>query len=244
MDKPILNVEGLSYVYGNKLALNKVYFSVNKGECCILLGPNGAGKSTLFALMTRLLDSRDGRIEINGWDLKKQSAQALMGLGVVFQQSTLDLDLTVLQNLHYHASLFGIGYQQASISIQRELERQDMYDRRFEKVRELNGGHKRRLEMARALLNKPSLLLLDEPTVGLDVPSRKAMVEYVHDLCERDHLSVVWATHLIDEVRPSDKLVVLHQGEVKAEGSVESICEKQSTMNISEAFEQIIQKQS
>lgn len=236
-----LLVKTLSYAYGNKAALKDLNFSIAPGECKILLGPNGAGKSTLFSLITHLYNSRDGQILINGLDIKKQSCEALAHLGVVFQQTTLDLDLSVRQNLHYHASLHGMTRKQATTRIEEELERQGMLERQDEKVRQLNGGHRRRVEIARALLHKPSLLLLDEPTVGLDVPSRKGIVEHVHALCANDNLSVLWATHLIDEIYPSDQLIVLHQGEIKAHGSVDEVCKGHSVDDISQAFQQLTQ---
>jgi len=239
-----LAVRNLSYAYGKKAALSQLNFTIEAGDCTILLGPNGAGKTTLFSLITHLYDSRDGQILIKGVDVKKQPCLALANLGVVFQQTTLDMDLSVLQNLHYHASLHGIGRKLANSRIQQELERQGMWERRLEKVRLLNGGHRRRVEIARALLHRPSLLLLDEPTVGLDVPSRRGIVEHVHNLCKEDGLSVLWATHLIDEIYPDDKLIVLHQGEVKAQGSVASVCGGQSADDISLAFQQLTQVQS
>jgi len=193
----------------------------------------------LFSLITHLYDSRDGKILINDFDVKKQSCVALANLGVVFQQTTLDMDLSVLQNLHYHASLHGMTRKQASVRIEEELERQGMLERQHEKVRQLNGGHRRRVEIARALLHKPSLLLLDEPTVGLDVPSRKGIVDHVHALCKNDGLSVLWATHLIDEIYPSDQMIVLHQGEIKAQGSVNDVCGGESTDDIAQAFKQL-----
>ncbi len=234
-----LAVKTLSYAYGKKAALSNIDFSIDAGECTILLGPNGAGKTTLFSLITHLYNSRDGQILINGFDVKKDSCKALANLGVVFQQTTLDMDLSVLQNLHYHASLHGMTRKQASARIEEELERQGMLERQHEKVRQLNGGHRRRVEIARALLHKPSLLLLDEPTVGLDVPSRKGIVEHVHSLCENDGLSVLWATHLIDEIYPSDNVIVLHQGNVKAQGSVDGVCAEQATTDIAQAFQQL-----
>lgn len=236
-----LAVNRLSYAYGSKAALKDINFSLNAGDCTILLGPNGAGKSTLFSLITHLYSSRDGEILINGFDVKKQSCQALANLGVVFQQTTLDMDLSVAQNLYYHASLHGMRRKQATIRIEEELERQGMLARKGEKVRQLNGGHRRRVEIARALLHKPSLLLLDEPTVGLDVASRKGIVDHVHALCENKDLSVLWATHLIDEINPTDKLIVLHQGEIKAEGSVNSVCGGVSADEISHTFKDLTQ---
>ncbi|MDP3878157.1 MAG: ABC transporter ATP-binding protein [Methylobacter sp.] len=231
-----LSVQDLSFSYGGKKALDQVNFKIQPGECTVLLGPNGAGKSTLFSLITRLYDSREGRIELCGFDIKRQTLLALAKLGVVFQQTTLDMDLSVLQNLRYHTALHGMGGKQAEQRIQQELERLSMYDRRFEKVRQLNGGHRRRVEIARALLHKPSVLLLDEPTVGLDVPSRVAIVDYVHQLATEEKLAVLWASHLIDEIYPNDHLIVLHKGQVKANGTVDDVLDATDTLTIKDAF--------
>ncbi len=231
-----LTIEDLSFSYGGKKALDNVGFSVNASECTILLGPNGAGKSTLFSLITRLYDSRHGKIELCGFDVKNQTGLALAKLGVVFQQTTLDLDLTVLQNLRYHAALHGMGRKLSNQRIQEELERLNMHERRAEKVRQLNGGHRRRVEIARALLHKPALLLLDEPTVGLDVPSRHSIVEHIHRLVNEHELAVLWATHLIDEIYPEDQTVVLHKGKIRAKGSVEDVLKLTHSNSINEAF--------
>ncbi len=236
-----LKVEGLSFAYGSKKALDNVGFDVRSGECTILLGPNGAGKSTLFSLITRLYDTREGRIELCGFDIKKQSLQALARLGVVFQQTTLDPDLSVMQNLRYHAALHGIGRKTADERIREELERLNMYERRGEKVRQLNGGHRRRVEIARALLHKPSLLLLDEPTVGLDMPSRQAIVSHVHELVKQQNLAVLWATHLIDEIATDDSLIVLHKGQVKAKGRLSDVLQNTGCANAGEVFTQLTQ---
>jgi ABC-2 type transport system ATP-binding protein len=236
MNQGALVVNEISFSYSGKKALDKVSFAVNQGECAVLLGPNGAGKSTLFALITRLYDSRDGDIKIGGYNIKRDTCKALACLGVVFQQSTLDIDLSVLQNLNYHAALHGMGRKQAKQRIEQELDRLNMYDRRFEKIRHLNGGHRRRVEIARALLHKPSLLLLDEPTVGLDVPSRQDIVEHVHKLAHNDNIAVLWATHLIDEIYPDDKLIILHKGQIKADGTVDSVLQQTATATVKDAF--------
>lgn len=241
MTKIALAVENLSFAYGAKKALDKVGFEVKSGECTILLGPNGAGKSTLFSLITRLYDAREGCIELCGFDIKKQSLQALAKLGVVFQQTTLDPDLSVTQNLRYHAALHGISRKTADQRIQEELQRLNMFERRSEKVRQLNGGHKRRVEIARALLHKPQLLLLDEPTVGLDMPSRKAIVEHVHALVKQQDLAVLWATHLIDEVAADDSLVVLHKGQIKAKGTLAAVQQATGAVDAGQVFNQLTQ---
>jgi len=231
-----LSIEDLSFSYSGNKALDHVGFNIQSGECTLLLGPNGAGKSTLFALITRLYDARSGRIELCGFDIKKQTGKALARLGVVFQQSTLDMDLTVMQNLGYHAALHGMGHKLAKQRIQQELERLNMVDRRFEKIRQLNGGHRRRVEIARALLHKPSLLLLDEPTVGLDVPSRQDIVEHVHRLAKDENMAVLWASHLIDEIYPDDRLIILHKGQIKATGSVDEVLQQTGATTIKDAF--------
>jgi ABC-2 type transport system ATP-binding protein len=236
-----LSIENLSFSYGGKKALDQLSFTINSGECTLLLGPNGAGKSTLFSLVTRLYDSHEGRIELCGFDVKQQTRQALAKLGVVFQQTTLDMDLSVMQNLRYHTSLHGLGRKVALQRIQQELERLNMYERRFEKIRQLNGGHRRRVEIARALLHKPALLLLDEPTVGLDVPSRLAIVEYVHQLVTEEKLAVLWASHLIDEIYPEDHLIVLHKGQIKSKGTVDEILQTTGTTSIKDAFYSLTQ---
>jgi ABC-2 type transport system ATP-binding protein len=238
-----LSVEDLSFAYGAKKALDHVSFNVEAGECTILLGPNGAGKSTLFSLITRLYDSREGKIALCGFDLKQNSRQALERLGVVFQQTTLDPDLSVSQNLRYHAALHGISRKAADLRIQEELERLNMYERKDEKVRLLNGGHKRRVEIARALLHKPMILLLDEPTVGLDMPSRQAIVEHVHRLVKEQNLAVLWATHLIDEIADDDSLVVLHKGQIKAKGYINNVLQAHDSKDIVHLFKQLTQGQ-
>ena len=212
-----LRIEDLRFAYGERTALDGVSLEVAPGAFCALLGPNGAGKSTLFALLTRLLVAREGRIEVAGADMARAPRAALARMGIVFQQPTLDLDLTVRQNLRYFAALHGIAGRAAAGRIDAALERLGMAERAGEKARALNGGHRRRAEIARALIHAPSVLLLDEPTVGLDAASRGALTAHVHDLAA-DGLTVLWATHLVDEVRAGDRLAVLHRGRILADG--------------------------
>jgi len=213
-----LEISDIHFAYGARVALEAVSVSVEPGEFCALLGPNGAGKSTLFALLTRLFTTRTGRIAIAGHDLARQPRRALAALGVVFQQPTLDLDLTVRRNLVYFAALHGISGAEAERRIGSALARLGMAERAGERVRELNGGHRRRTEIARSLLHSPKVLLLDEPTVGLDAATRRAITAHVHALAAEDGLTVLWATHLTDEVRDGDRLVVLHRGRVIEDG--------------------------
>ncbi|MGC3939772.1 ABC transporter ATP-binding protein [Roseobacter sp. EG26] len=212
-----LSVTGLSFNYGAKLALNNVSMDIAPGKFCALLGPNGAGKSTLVALLTRLLVPPKGEISIAGEDLCISPRKALGKLGVVFQQPTVDLSLSVRQNLSYFAALHGLARTEVPGRIDKALDRLEMRERADEKAGALNGGHRRRMELARALLHDPEVLLLDEPTVGLDAAARAAITEHVHHLADQG-LCVLWTTHLTDEVRDNDQLLVLHQGEILATG--------------------------
>lgn len=234
-----LDIRNLSYAYGAKQALDDVSFQVNGGRFTALLGPNGAGKSTLYHLLTRILKIQQGRIGLFGADLVDAPLAAMSGLGVVFQQSTLDLDLTVRQNLRYFAALHGLPGRELKDRINHRLDTLGLADRADEKVRTLNGGHRRRVEIARALLHDPKLLLLDEATVGLDVPSRRGIVDYVHKLCADDGLTVLWATHLVDEVWGDDDLIVLHRGRVQITGTVSTLLAEHDCNGVGDLFEQL-----
>ncbi|WFE88315.1 ABC transporter ATP-binding protein [Roseibium porphyridii] len=213
-----LDVQGISHRFGKKTALNDVCFKLNPGTFCALLGPNGAGKSTLFSIMTRLFVPDAGQVLVDGYSLAREPGKALACIGVVFQQPTLDLDLTVWRNLKYFAALHGMSGAEADKRITACLERVNMAERVGEKVRALNGGHRRRMEIARALIHDPQVLLLDEPTVGLDAATRQSITAYVHDLARERDLAVLWATHLVDEINDEDRLVVLHEGRICADG--------------------------
>ncbi len=231
-----IEVNNLSFRYGPRQALQDVSFKLTEGGFHGLLGPNGAGKSTLFALLTRLYALQQGEITIQDQSIRKQPAQIMRRLGVVFQQSTLDLDLTVKQNLLYHASLHGISTSQAMPRIEQELERMEMMDRANDKVRGLNGGHRRRVEIARALLHQPNILLLDEPTVGLDPQTRRALNQHVRQLCAENNLTALWATHLMEEIKPDDPVILLHKGKVMVDGLASRLLELADETDLTEAF--------
>jgi ABC-2 type transport system ATP-binding protein len=236
MTTTALSVEGVSHAYGARRALEDVTFSVAPASFAVLLGLNGAGKSTLFALITRLYATQSGRIQIFDHDVERASGEALRILGVVFQSRTLDLDLSVMQNLMYHAALHGIGKREARSRAEEVLARIALGDRARDKVRNLSGGQMRRVEIARALLHRPRLLVLDEPTVGLDIKSRADLLSHLRQLIVEEGIGVLWATHLIDEVADSDQIVVLHRGRVLADGRASQVVADCEAQNIREAF--------
>jgi ABC-2 type transport system ATP-binding protein len=236
---PALAIFGLSHSYGARKALDDVSLTVAPGSFTVLLGLNGAGKSTLFSLVTRLYAARKGEIDIFGANVMREPGAALRGLGVVFQARTLDLELSVMQNLVYHAALHGIGPLEARRLGLEGLKRAGLADRANDKARALSGGQMRRVEIARALLHGPRLLLLDEPTVGLDIKARAELLAHVRGLVREEGLGVLWTTHLIDEIEGDDQIVILHQGKALANGRAADIVAGQGVADIGAAFAKI-----
>ncbi|ACL60158.1 ABC transporter ATP-binding protein [Methylobacterium nodulans] len=235
---PALSVEHVSHRFGSRAALDDVSLQVPRGQFVALLGPNGAGKTTLFSVVTRLYHNQDGAVAIFGHDLRREPSRALARLGVVFQARTLDTDLTVRQNLLYHAALHGIARRAAEARIAALLTRVGLLERRDDKIRTLSGGQSRRIEIARALIHSPDLLLLDEPTVGLDLEARSDIVAIVRALVREEGLSVLWATHIFDEIEPQDRVVVLHRGNVVARGLAGALSEPSGSLETS--FRQMV----
>lgn len=218
-----LDISGVSHDFGSVRALDDVSLTVPRGGFTALLGVNGAGKTTLFSLITRLYNNRSGTIRVGGFDLRRQPSEALARLGVVFQSRAMDADLTIRQNLEYHASLHGIARRAARARIAQVLEDVDLADRAEARVSALSGGQSRRAEIARALIHSPELLLLDEATVGLDVKSRAEVLALTRRLIAGHGVSALWATHIMDEIEPVDDLVILHRGRVLRAGRAAEI---------------------
>ena len=235
-----LQINNVSHKFGEFKALKNVSINIDSGDFTVLLGLNGAGKTTLYSLITRLYNNNSGSIKIHNFDVREKSSDALKNIGVVFQQPTLDLDLSVEENLHYHSSLHGLSFADAKERIEEEIRRIDLTEKLKNKVRSLSGGQRRRVEIARSLLHKPKLLLLDEPTVGLDIGSRQMILKHVKSLCKKGELAVLWATHLIDEIDKGEKVVIIHKGEIVESGDVLKIVKKTKQKNIRDAFNKLV----
>jgi ABC-2 type transport system ATP-binding protein len=231
-----LEAVNVSHSYGKRKALDNISFRVRPASFCVLLGLNGAGKTTLFNLVTRLYPAQQGTLRIFGFDVNRAPAEALRRLGVVFQARTLDLDLTVQQNLAYHAALHGMPARETKLRAAAVLDQTAMSGRANDKARTLSGGQIRRVEIARALLHRPRMLLLDEPTVGLDVKARADILGHVRSLVAQTSIGVLWATHLIDEIEPGDDAIVLHEGKILDHGKACEIAARAGVPDIGAAF--------
>lgn len=230
-----LAVENVSKSYGTLKALDNVSLHVSSGRFVALLGPNGAGKTTLFQLLSGLFVADAGRVHITNRDFGREPVACLANLGVVFQQATLDLDMSIRANLLFHARLHGMG-RRATTRIREELKQVGLTDHEHDICRKLSGGNRRKVELARALLHEPQVLLLDEPTVGLDPASRRSLLDYVHGLCTTRGLGVLWATHLVDEAEGADNVLILHRGHLLAQGSPAELVQHAQEHNLAEAF--------
>jgi ABC-2 type transport system ATP-binding protein len=238
---PVLDATALEFSYGRQLALKQASIQVPAGRFVALIGANGAGKTTFFSIVTGLYAAQQGSVTVMGHDLRSNTLSALACLGVVFQSSTLDMDLTINQNLHYAAALQGIERKEAKQRIDEGLQLHGLSGLGTRKVASLSGGQRRRVELTRAL-HKPNLLLLDEPTVGLDLQSRSEFVTHVKSLCKTQGTGVLWATHLMDEVTTDDRVCIMDHGEIVAAGELGELLQSRGASDITELFNMLVTK--
>jgi len=237
--EPVLLARDVRKSYGPRVALQSVSLQLQAGEMVALLGPNGAGKSTLVQLLSGLFVPDQGSIRIMGHDMRTQAPRALAGLGVVFQQSALDADLSILANLLFHTDLHGVARSTALARIDQGLLQHGLQAERNAPVKSLSGGNRRKVELVRALLHKPAFLLMDEATVGLDPASRKALVDSVYALTRSGSVAALWATHLVDEVEQADRVIVLNKGVVLFEGTPAGLSARCDGVSMERAFLQL-----
>ncbi len=232
----LLNIEAVTKSYGTLEALRGVDLRIGPGELVGLLGPNGAGKSTLFQICSGLFAADSGRVELFGKTYREDPGTILSQLGVVFQSRSLDLDVSVKANLKFHGGMFGYFGRTLKQRIEEVAALMDIGDMMDRQVRKLSGGNQRRVEIARALLSKPRLLLLDEPSAGLDATARLALVHNLRNIVETQGMSILWATHLVDEVAEADRIVLLMRGKVSCEGTPEALIALSGAKDLTGAY--------
>jgi len=233
---PRLQIEALTKRYGDRAALKGLSLTLQPGCFVALLGPNGAGKSTLFQVLTGLFMADEGQVRVDGHSLRTSAVAALRHIGVVFQAMSLDLDLSVRRNLRFHADLHGLPRAVAAERITTACQAAGLAQDLDRPVRELSGGNRRKVELVRALLHQPGLLLLDEPTVGLDPKSRRELRATVLADVRQRGSSVLWATHLVEEAEAADRVLVLHKGQLLADGTPAEVVAALGGGTLEEAF--------
>jgi ABC-2 type transport system ATP-binding protein len=220
---PAVSVTNVRRLYGTRVALDDVTFTVPTGEIFALLGPNGGGKSTLFKILSTLIPPTSGDIRIFGEDLRYNPEAVRNRLGVVFQSPSLDPKLTVTENLTCHGYLYGLSRAIIRERMEALLARMGMSDRVRDQVSTLSGGLQRRIELAKALLHRPDLLLLDEPSTGLDPGARRDFNDYLHRLREQGNVTIILTTHIMEEAERCDRVGILHQGKLVALGTPDAL---------------------
>src|SRR6202048_4488992 len=233
---PALLLDNVVKTYGPIRAVDGVSFVARPGEFIALLGPNGAGKSPLFQLLSGLFVPDSGRIEVMGHDMTRNAVPALARLGIVFQQPTLDLELSVTANLMFHAGLHGIPRAVAQARIDKELARLGPAERAHDKSAQLSGGNRRRVELARALLHEPRLLLMDEATVGLDPQSRSDLLRLILRMRAEPAVAILWDAHLCDDDAGADTVTSPHPAKLLADTTPMKLVAATGAASVEEAF--------
>jgi ABC-2 type transport system ATP-binding protein len=235
-NEPVLRIDALTKRYGERVAIGGLSLTVPRGQFVALLGPNGAGKSTLFQVLTGLFAADEGDISVAGISMRQHAAQALRHIGVVFQQQALDLDLSVRRNLQFQSDLQGLPKALARERIAQGCERFGLTPDLDRAARELSGGNRRKVELIRALLHQPDLLLMDEATVGLDPKSRRDLLAGLQAEVKERGASVLWATHWVEEAEQAHRVLVLHKGKLLADGAPEAVAQSLGGTTLEDAF--------
>lgn len=233
----IIEVKNLSKKFGNFTAVNDVSFEVKKGEMFAFLGPNGAGKTTTIKMLTTLLEPASGEIRINGFDPRREKDKVRKSFGIVFQDHSLDDDLTAMENMVFHAVFYGVDEKTRKERIEYLMKFVGLWDRRNDLVKNFSGGMKRRLEIARGLIHHPKILFLDEPTLGLDPQTRNHIWQYIKKLNKEEGMTVFLTTHYMDEAdKVADTIAVIDMGKILKKGSAKELKKETGTKSLEDAF--------
>ena len=233
----MIKVENLVKKFNDFVAVDNISFNVNKGEIFGFLGPNGAGKTTTIRMLTTLLAPTSGNISINGHDPVKDQYQARCSFGIVFQDPSLDDELTAYENMEFHAVLYNVPKEIRKNRIEQLLKLLELWDRRDDLVKHFSGGMKRRLEIARGLTHHPKILFLDEPTLGLDPQTRNHIWNYIKKLNKDENMTVFFTTHYMEEAdRVSNRIAIIDHGKIISQGSSAELKQKTNTNSLEDAF--------
>lgn len=233
----MIEVKNLVKKFGDFTAVNDISFSVPEGEIFAFLGPNGAGKTTTIRMLTTLLHPTSGQIKINGFEARKDSDAVRRSFGIVFQDPSLDDELTAWENLELHGVLYGVEKKLRHARMEELLKLVELWDRKDELVKNFSGGMKRRLEIARGLIHHPKIFFLDEPTIGLDPQTRNHMWNYVKNLNQKEHITIFFTTHYMEEVEKiAQKIAIIDHGQIVAQGTLEELRTKHNKLSLEEIF--------
>jgi ABC-2 type transport system ATP-binding protein len=233
----IIEVRDLTRRFGELTAVDNISFEVQKGEIFAFLGPNGAGKSTTIKILTTILAASDGHVRVNGHDPLKDPDAVRRSFGIVFQDPSLDDDLTAYENMELHGVLYRVPTKTRRARIEELLELVDLWDRKDHAAKTFSGGMKRRLEIARGLLHHPDILFLDEPTLGLDPQTRNHMWNYIQDINKREGMTVFFTTHYMEEAeKMAERIAIIDHGKIITLGTASELKERTSTESLEEAF--------
>jgi ABC-2 type transport system ATP-binding protein len=237
---PIIDVKNLTKTFDKLTAVNDISFQVEEGELFAFLGPNGAGKSTTIKMLTTLLHPTSGSMQLNGFDPQTQADQVRASFGIVFQDPSLDDELTAAENMEFHGVLYGVEKKLRRSRTEELLKFVELWDRKDDLVKQFSGGMKRRLEIARGLLHHPKILFLDEPTLGLDPQTRNHMWNYLKELNKKEKITVFFSTHYMQEAeRIADRIAIVDHGKIVALGTNQQLQAQTKTTSLEDAFLQL-----
>ncbi len=233
----MIEVENLTKKFNDIVAVDNISFSVREGEIFAFLGPNGAGKTTTIKMLTTLLKPTSGKIKINGYDSLKNQDEVRKSFGIVFQDPSLDEELTAFENMEFHGVLYKVPKEIRKTRIEQLLKFVELWERRNDLVKNFSGGMKRRLEVARGLIHHPKILFLDEPTLGLDPQTRNHIWDYIKNLNKKENMTVFFTTHYMDEVEKiAQKIVIVDHGKIISQGTAKELRENTKTNSLEDVF--------
>ncbi len=237
MSQTVISAKNVVKKFGDITAVNDISFEVKKGEIFAFLGPNGAGKSTTIKMLTTMLRPTSGELHLAGHNVAKERDSARKAFGIVFQDPSLDEELTAYENMDLHGVLYGMSKEERAQQIKDLLELVELWNRKDYMIKTFSGGMRRRLEIARGLLHEPKILFLDEPTLGLDTQTRNLMWKYVKRLSDEKGMTIFFTTHYLDEAEAvAERIAIIDHGKIVAHGTTASLTKQTKTKTLEEAY--------